>query len=199
MLGLLAIVIIGAGGMIYFGNFLMKKNSNSLINTKLGNVGADAQEQTYLKARKDLEKYSGLNATIQNVLPKDKDQAAAVAELYSIGDETGITIDKIIFPSSTLGQKSTATTASTTVGATASPTVTQAVTIPGIPGVLGIDVTIDLKPASGKSISYDNMISFLQKVELNRRSMQIKNISVQSDTTNGGVTFNATLTIFVKP
>jgi len=68
-----------------------------------------------------------------------------------------------------------------------------------MPGVLGINIDISLQPVSGKSISYDNMIKFLQKVEANRRSMQIQHISVKADSQNGGVTFDATLTIFIKP
>lgn len=194
MIGLLALSIIGAAAMLYFGNSLMHKNANKLVSAKLNNVSADTEEQAYLQDRKDLEKYSSLNATIQKILPKTKDQAQAVKELYQIGAETGIVIDKIQFPASTLGQSITATTA----GAAAS-AVTQALPVTGMPGVLGIDIDIGLLPASGKSISYDSMIKFLQKVEANRRSMQIKNISVQADTQNGGITFNATLTIFVKP
>ncbi|HUD03290.1 MAG TPA: hypothetical protein VMR51_00640 [Patescibacteria group bacterium] len=199
MIGLLALSIAGAIAMLYFGNSLMQKNANKLVNAKLSNVSADTEEQSYLNARKDLEKYSSLNATIQKILPKSKDQAQAVKELYQIGDETGIVIDKIQFPTSTLGQKTATTSSTATTASSAASVVTQAQPVTGMPGVLGIDIEIGLLPASGKSISYDNMIKFLQNVEANRRSMQIKNISVQADTQNGGITFDATLTIFIKP
>jgi len=198
MIGVLILFIVGTFATLYFGNSYMKKSATSLVNTKLDNVGSDAEEQTYLQARKDLEKYKSLNDTISKILPKSKDQAQAVKELYRIGDETGIVVDKIQFPVSTLGQKTAAATAPTTP-ATAATTVTQAKAVDGMPGVMGIDIQIGLQPAYGKSITYNNMISFLQKVENNRRSMQIKQIDVQTDTQNGGVTFNLTLTIFVKP
>ena len=195
MLGLLVLSIVGTVAMLYFGTSLMKKNSENLINAKLNNVGSDTEEQTYMQARKDLQKYSGLNEVIQSVLPSSKDQAQAVQELYQIGDETGIVVDKIQFPSSTLGL--TGAAAQSTTGAASS--VTQAIPVTGMPNVLGITMTIDLQPSSGKSISYADLISFLQKVEMNRRFMQVTNISVESDTTNGGVDANATITIFVKP
>jgi hypothetical protein len=201
MIALLALVILGGGVMLYFGNHFMQKSANQLIATKLDNIGYDTEEQTYLQARKDLEKYHDLSEVIQKILPKSKDQAQAVSELYKIGDETGIIIDKIQFPNSTLGQKTTTPTSTNNQNssATNSPSVTQALPVTGMPGVLGMDIAISLQPGSGKTISYANMIKFLQKVEVNRRNMQIKQIAVQTDTKNGGVTFQMTLTIFVKP
>lgn len=203
LVGVLIFFIAGSIATLYFGNMFMKKSSNSLVNSKLDNIQADAEELTYLQSRKDLEKYSDLNATIAKVLPKTKDQALAVSELYKIGDETGIVINRIQFPNSTLGQKVAKPSAgsSTNQSATtpATPSVTQAKAVDGITGVLGIDIDIGLQPARGLSISYDNMIKFLQKVEANRRNMQIKDISVHADVKNGGVTFDATITIFVKP
>lgn len=212
MVGLLGLMVIGTFVGIYFGNKYMKNSASILVNTKLDNIASDDEEQTYLQSRKNLEKYKSLSETIAKVLPKSKDQAQAVKELYRIGDETGIVIDKIQFPTSTLGQKTAtavpAATPATTANSTPTPTpstapvapsITQAKPVTGMPGVLGIDVQIGLQPAYGKSISYANMIRFLQKVENNRRSMQIKQINVHADPINGGVTFDTTLTIFVKP
>lgn len=210
MLGILALLVVGSFAMLYFGNGYMKKSATSLINSKLDNVAYDAEEQTYLQGRKDLDKYKTLNETISKILPKSKDQAQAVKELYRIGDETGILIDRIQFPSSTLGQK-VAVAAPTPTPANsktseaeapvtpAAPSITQAKAVEGMPGVLGVDIQVGLQPAYGKSINYDNMIKFLQKVENNRRSMQIKQINVHADTQNGGITFDVILTIFVKP
>lgn len=199
MLGMLGLAIIGAITMLYIGNTLMQKSAKTLIKTKLDNISTDTQEQNYMKARKDLEKYSDLNTAIEKILPKSKDQAQAVSELYRIGDETGIAITRIQFPNSTLGQKTSTTTSSGSQTTSTSSAVTQAKAVTGMPGVLGINIDISLQPVSGKSISYNNMIKFLQKVEANRRSMQIQHISVKADSQNGGVTFDATLTIFIKP
>ena len=187
LIGVLTLLIIATVGMLGFSNFLMQRNSDKLVEAKLNNITYESQEQSYLQARKDLEKYASINEIIQRILPKSKDQAQAVSELYKIGDETNIAIQNIQFPSSNLGQKSSAST------------VTQAKAVEGMPGVMGIDVIVQLMPATGDYITYDNMISFLQKVELNRRSMQIKQITVYANTAGSGVTFDITLTIFVKP
>ena len=189
-MAVLILLVLATAGGLGFSNIFMKKSADKLIGTKLDNIAYDNQEQTYLQARKDLEKYAALNEIMQKVLPKSKDQAQAVSELYKIGDETNIKVESIQFPSSSLGSKTTDASASS---------VTQAKSVDGMPGVLGIDITVQLAPTHGDSISYDDMISFLQKVEVNRRSMQIKQITVNADTKNGGVTFELTLTIFVKP
>lgn len=178
-------------GGAYMGTTMMKKSSIKLVQTKLDNIGYDAEEQNFMQARKDLEKYRPLNDVLQKILPKQKDQALAVRELYKIADETGMVIDVIQFPPSTLGQKTTATkqTGTTSTG------VTQAKAVDGMPGVMGIDINVTMKDPT----SYDNMIRFLQKVELNRRSMQIKSITVGKDSKTKGVIISLTITIFVKP
>lgn len=199
LLASMGLLVVGAGAMVYFGYNFMSKSSDSLVNAKLENIAIEEQEINYAKARKDLEKYEDLGVLLRDVLPKEKDQALAVRELYNIGDETNISVDSIQFPASSLGQKPAATAGGTTPTTTTNSTVTQAKAVEGLSGVLGIDVELTLKPKSGTSIPYDNMIQFLQKVELNRRSMQIKKITVTPDAKNGGLTFNITLTIFVKP
>jgi hypothetical protein len=198
MIALLCVLIIGAGAMIYFGSSFMKKKSNSLVNAKLDSYTTEQKEKTYLQARKDLEKNKDLNDLVAKILPKDKDQAKAVSELYKIAAESNITIDKIQFPSSTLGQKAvvaTGSTASSTPAPAAPIPVTQSKAVDGLKSVMGIDIDI----YSGKSMKYNDMISFLQKIELNRRSMQVKKITVTPDLEKNVLSFNVTVTTFVKP
>ena len=199
MIGLLLVFIVAAGAMIYFGTSFMKKSSTSLVNAKLDNYAADEQEKGFVQAKKDLEKYKDLSALVDKILPKDKDQARAVTELYKMASESGVTIDRIQFPSSTLGQKAATTTPSSATDATkpaaTSTTVTQAKAVDGLKSVLGIDIEI----SSGKSLKYDDMIKFLQKIESNRRSMQVKKIVVHPDLEKNVLSFEVTVTTFVKP
>jgi len=199
MIGLLFVFIVAAGAMIYFGTSFMKKSSTSLVNAKLDNYAADEQEKGFVQAKKDLEKYKDLSALVDKILPKDKDQARAVTELYKMASESGVTIDRIQFPSSTLGQKAATTTPSSATDATkpaaTSTTVTQAKAVDGLKSVLGIDIEI----SSGKSLKYDDMIKFLQKIESNRRSMQVKKIVVHPDLEKNVLSFEVTVTTFVKP
>jgi type II secretory pathway component PulM len=186
-IAILALCILGVFVTIYIGNGIMQKSSSKLVQTKLEDISADTKEQTYLQARKNLEEYSSLNETISQILPSTKDQAQAVKNLYQIGDANGIIVSDIQFPTSTLGESSS------------SESVTQAEKVKDMPGVLGIDINVKLKSVSGDTINYGDLIKFLQEVELNRRSMQIKQITVNADQERGGVQAQLTLTIFVKP
>ncbi len=202
MITVLVLLIGGIGAILYFGNTLLHTQATKLVDAKLENGASEELERSYIKAGKDLETYKNLGETLARILPKDKDQARAVRELYKIADETSIAIDNVRFPNSTLGQKTPAATSTpATTGSTTTPTetITQAKPVDGIQGVQGIDIDISAIGKNGNTISYNNMITFLQKVESNRRSMQVKRITVSPDETRGGVTFAATLTIFVKP
>jgi len=195
LLGCLVIIILLIIGGVYMGTVLMKRSSVKLIQIKLNNIGHDITEQNFLQARKQLDKYRPVGEILQKILPKQKDQALAVKELYKISDETGVQIHSIQFPNSTLGQKAGSTGQSGTGGATANSTLTQAKAVEGMPGVMGIDINLSIK----NSVSYDNLINFLQKIELNRRSMQVKSITIGRDSKNEGITANLIITIFVKP
>lgn len=195
-LGLISLVL------LYVAGIIMQKSANQLISVKLDNLVLDEQEKAYLQARKDLEKYKDLAATIENVLPKSKDQARAVREIYKIGDESKITIDRINFSSSTLGQKASAGSTSTK---SSTQTLSQAKAVDGMPGVLGVDMDMSLRSSKGSEsyISYSDLLTFLQKIELNRRSMQIKKLNVEVDSLASGKDnisgVDLTVTIFVKP
>lgn len=206
MLGLFVVGIVAIGATVYFGIAFLQKSSDKLVEAKLENQVVEEREKLYLKAKKDLATYQDLGNTIAKVLPKDKDQARAVQELYRIGDETGIDIVGITFPASTLGTKakpvagsSTTTTPTTTTSSSAAQsTVTQAKPVEGIKGVQGIDINLTLEPVRGETVSYQQMLTFLNKIQQNRRNMQITQVSVQPDVKNGGLTFSLSLRIFVK-
>lgn len=194
MLSFVVFMIIISGVLVYFGTQLMSKSAQNLVNAKLDIMQKDEQEIGYIKAKKDLEKYKDISELVDKVLPKDKDQARAVGEIYKIGSESNISIDRIQFPSSTLGLK-TGSAASGTTSTTAAPSVTQAKPVEGLKSVLGIDVEI----ASSPGMKYNDMITFLQKIESNRRSMQVKKIAVRPDLDKKVLSFDITVTIFVKP
>lgn len=199
--GVIALSIVSIA-LLYVAGILMQKSANQLVSVKLDNLALDEQEKAYLQARKDLEKYKDLAATLENVLPKSKDQARAVREIYKIGDESGIAIDKISFSSSTLGQKAAPGSSSSKSSAQV---LSQAKAVDGMPGVLGVDMDMTLRSSKSSKtyISYSDLLKFLQTIELNRRSMQIKKLSVEVDstaTTKDNISgVDLTITIFVKP
>jgi hypothetical protein len=179
---------------IYFANTLLQKSSNQLVSVKLDNRVIEEREKYLLQAKKELDKYKDLSATLQKVLPKDKDEARAVAELYRIADESGLQITRISFPASTLGQKSTSKSTSSSSAA-----VTQAKPLDGVQGALYITTQIEIEGKRNASITYPQIIQFLKKLEQNRRNMQVSEISVNSTEKSGELTASVGLNIFVKP
>jgi hypothetical protein len=193
---------------VYVSKNMLAKKSQDLIAAKLDKDFTEEKERVYVKAQKDLDTYKDLESTLAKIIPKDKDQARAVRELYKISEESNVAISSIEFPASTLGVKKPAAKANNNASAasnTAKPStnagITQAEDIAGLPGVKGIEVTIEVGSTleSYEFTGYSNMIRFLEGVEKNRRNMQIKQVSVTPDEETGQVKFKVVLTIFVKP
>jgi hypothetical protein len=184
-------------------NNYLKKSSDTLVKAKLDSRVTEEREKYYIQAKKDLDKYKDVNATLTKVLPKDKDQAKAVAEIGRIADEAGIEIKQISFPSSTLGEKKAAATTTTTPAANATtapstPTVTQTKPVEGVSGVLGIETQIQFNSTTSKKLTYPQLLSFLEKIEKNRRTMQVSSISITPKSSNQ-IDAAISVRIFVKP
>lgn len=201
-IGIFAGLVLLLGSSIYFMNKYLQKGSDSLVQAKLDSRVTEEREKYYIQAKKDLEKYSDINATLTKVLPKDKDQAKAVAEIGQIADEIGIEIKKISFPSSSLGDKKATTTATAGTGTAAATksttTVTQSKPVDGVSGVLGIDTQIQFNSTPSKKLTYNKVITFLEKIEKNRRTMQVASISI-TPKQNDEVDASVSVRIFVKP
>lgn len=202
-IGLVALLLLGLGAALFFMNSFLQKSSDKLVQAKLESRVAEERETYYIQAKKDLEKYKDVGETLVKVLPKDKDQAKAVAEIGRIADETGIKIQQISFPSSALGEKkaaaaTTTTTTTTTAAAPATPSVTQTKPVEGVSGVLGIETNVVFQSSDATKLTYSQVLSFLEKIEKNRRTMQVSSISI-TPKDNNNVAAAITIKIFVKP
>ncbi len=171
-------------------NSLLHKQSDKLVAVKLDNRLLDEQQTALQVAAKTVQKYSELNKIAQSVVPQDKDQAKAVRELVKIADESGIKLGAISFPASTLGQKQAK-------GKTSS-SETQVKPVDGIPGVFVLEINV--QQDTNNPTTYPNLINFLAKLENNRRTAQVTNVTVQptpKDRTK--LTFNLVLNTYIKP
>lgn len=191
--------IIGIFATVFLANGYLQKSSNKLVAAKVEAKTLEEQERIYTQAKKDIAKYDELGKSVAKVLPKDKDQARAVLELYKIGDEVGIAITGITFPTSTLGSKAKATTPATPGAAATTATTSQAVPVAGITGVEAINVDLEFSPKNGSVITYSQMLNFLDKIQKNRRYVQITKVSATPTGQSGGIKLNLSLRIFVKP
>lgn len=199
---LCVLVIAGALG----GNMLLKQRASKLESAKLENRLLEEQQTALLKANKDIERYADLEKIANAIVPQDKDQAKTIRELVKIAEDSGIPIASITFPSSNLGQPTaapaaTGTSGTGTTGAATAPkpattSVSQVKPADGMPGVYQLEITLSVT----KPVPYSSLITFLQKMEQNRRTAQVSGIAIQPDQKNpANVGFTLTVNVFIKP
>ncbi len=207
MVAVFSLSLIGGGAMLYFANSVLVKRSASVVDLKLESAEVEAQLTAYQAAKKDVQNYAYLNTIIASALPQDKDQARTVREIFLLGQQAGISIKSVQFPASTLGAVvpiAPGATATTTVPTTTAPkpAVTQAKPVTGLNGVYSIE-TVVTPFADGKAnkVTYAQLIAFLQKIESNRRAMQVASIQLNplGQNATDSISFTLTLNIFIKP
>ncbi len=208
MMGVLALLVVTGGAVAYFSNQYLQTKAANVASIKAELAGVEAKESTFVRSRNELKQHEELKASIDRILPQDKDQARAIRELFAIAEESGIRITNITFPTSELGRKTqTAKPQTTTEGAQpqtqsqATNAVTQAKPVEGISGVLGISASVGFdKAAPNQPITFERFQQFLQKLELNRRTMQVSQVTITpTNQGEGEFDFSVNLTIFVKP
>ncbi len=207
-------VMIGALGLTaglvvataVIGDNFLHKQSNRLVSLRLDDQVIEAQQTALIQAKKDIQKYSELAATAKQIVPQDKDQARATREIISLASQAGVKIASIGFPASSLGQATPKAAApasggsTTTTPATTTPaaSITQVKPVEGISGLYQLDIVITSETAS--PASYVRLIDFLVRLEQNRRTAQVSQISIQPDAANrSALNFSLTITLYIKP
>jgi Tfp pilus assembly protein PilO len=112
--------------------------------------------QNTLKSNQDLE------SIIQKVLPADKDQSLALADIDNLSKKDKVAIQQINFnPGTSKGAGQTLTSPS------------------GIKGVSVISVSLNCA-----GVPYTNLLTFLKDIENTQRRMQINSLNISPNTTN---------------
>lgn len=200
-----AVITVGLlGGSVFLGDKLLQRQSSKLTDLKLQNAVIESQQTALSKAKKDITTYAALNETAKQIVPQDKDQARAVREIVSIAEQSGVSIAGITFPASNLGQaapKAAADDTAKTDGTAATPDappLSQVKPVDGIKGVYQLDISVNTTLT--KPVSYTQLLDFLGRLEQNRRTAQITNLSIQPNALNRNLlTFSVQLTIYIKP
>lgn len=207
--GVLVLLAAGAVAGLVLGDKQLQAKSDHLVTLRTESLALQSQQQSLVQAKKDVQKYSELEKVAKSIVPQDKDQARTVREIIKIADSTGIKISNISFPSSTLGQigakvpASASSSASSSSSSSASKSTTSAGTtqvkpVDGIPGVYQLEINIQTD--SNAPVAYSNLLTFLQKLEQNRRTAQVVSLTVTPSTTDRNkVTFNLVLDVYIKP
>jgi hypothetical protein len=187
------LVCAGFFGVAYGANSLMSSQAAKLSKARADSAALDNLQVSLAKNKQDIAKYSDLNKIAETVVPQDKDQAEAVREIVNLAAQSGIAkLSSITFPSSTLG----------TIGSGAATVrnsnLTQLTPVKGLSGVY--DLQIVVSQAGGSEITYNQLISFLTKLEQNRRTAQVSSINVQPKADNPNlVAFTLNIDEYIKP
>lgn len=192
----------------------MGKESQKMVGLKVASQAADAQLANLEQAKKQVEKYSYFKQIAQTVIPNDKDQATAIAEINKMANQSAIKLQSITFPASTLGlglttgtTNSTSTTQQDASSASKSKAVSQSLPVIGVPGLYSLALTItpesDDKTPPKLVVTYPKILKFLGLIENNRHTAQITDVEISpaNVANNDGsiLTFSVTTNIFIKP
>lgn len=193
----LAVIMLGMSALTHESqNMADLKAKSQAVNDELLNL-----EQS----KKDVEKYAYFKDVAQTVIPKDKDQAKAVLDIFQFAQDAGIRIQSITFPSSNLGGRtSSSATRDATSSSSISAAITQAKPVSGIPGLYSLPLTITPQTSStlppNLTVTYPKILKFLKSIENNRRTAQITSIVIQPPSDIGkSLSFTLTINIFIKP
>jgi len=188
--GVASLLGIGLFASVFFANKLLSTKSVELSKLKAQSQVADELQISLRKNRADITKYADLNKIAKTVVPQDKNQAQTVSEIVKIANDSGITkLTSITFPASTL---------SGTGAAKAQASLTQVTPVKGIAGVYLLPITITQD--SNNAVRYAQFITFLQKLENNRRTAQVSSISITPDGKNpNNISFTLIVNEYIKP
>lgn len=218
LFALLGLGIVLFVAISFVGTSILSKKSREMVDLKVKSAVIDAQLINLSQAKKDVEKYKSFNNIAASVIPKDKNQVQAIADIFQIAKESGIALQSVSFPNSNLGSKKPATKAGTTdtnsttkqpASATTSTqsAISQAKPFSAVPGLYSLELTItpqvgDTVPPP-QQVTFPKFIDFLSSIENNRRTAQITRVSIQPVNSAGGTTdlinFTLVLNVFIKP
>lgn len=203
MLGLVGLLFVGMLAGTFEVNSLLEAKAKTLVDLKLQSQVVTSQQTGLQRAKKQIAQYASFEETAKSIVPQDKDQAEAVREITKIATDSGIKrLSSVTFPLSTLGGPAGATSTTGTTAPSANSSkknaLTQLLPVKGMNGVYSLQITI--QQTSEAAISYSQFLTFLDKLEQNRRTAQVTSIILQPDSTNPNmVAFTLTINEFIKP
>lgn len=188
---IVAVLLINIGGIaaIVYGKKILDSQNGKLTELKVEASTLEDVQRSLVTAKKDIEKYADIEKISKTVVPQEKDQARTVREIVKLAEESNIEIASVSFPTSSLGTK---TGTAPVAGAT-----TQTQKVDGISNVERLEVTVSSNTAT--PVTYTDFLSFLEKLEQNRRTSQVSNINIQPVADNRNLlTFSLVLNVYIK-
>ncbi|MGH7156548.1 MAG: hypothetical protein ACREGG_00295 [Candidatus Saccharimonadales bacterium] len=201
----LVLSLVAFFAITFLGLSVLSSKSQKIVDLKVQSQTADAQLANLQSSKKQIEQYSYFKNVAATVIPSDKDQAESVLEIFQMANASGIDIQSITFPASSLGLTTSTTTTqqdATSASSTKS-ALSQAAPVQGIPGLYSLELTItpdsSLSVPTSQQITYAKMLDFLNRIENDRRTAQITQVNIQPPTSTSSLSFSLVVNIFIKP
>jgi Tfp pilus assembly protein PilO len=139
-----------------------QKKSQKIVGYKSNDQANDQLISYYKVLQTTLNQNASLESTIQKILPTDKDQSGALADLDKFSKDNHVPIQQISFnPGTNKGSGQTLTSPS------------------GVKGVSVISVAL-----SSTNATYENTLAFLKTIENTQRRMQVTSLNITPNNTN---------------
>jgi hypothetical protein len=213
LVGVLFLLVLGIAGGTYEINGLLVKKSDNLLSLKAKQLSLDQDKTQLIQMKKDIVTYNNLYQISQVIVPQNKDQTETVRQIVNLAKQSGVNLQSITFPASSLGTgaSSLALNTTTTPGSTpapapssaglsTNPALSQLTPIAHIPGVYDLQIEITSATDPAFLATYPQVISFLSGLEQNRLTAQVSSIDlVPSSTARDKLSFTLNLNIFIKP
>ncbi len=194
LMSLLALIVIGSIAGTVLGTGLLKKSGDSLMERKLEDAVLEKDAEALIRAKRDIEQYKELDQVAKAIVPQEKDQARTVLEIHTIASQAGVVIENISFPQSELGQPPVKGKKKSTLPEGA----TQLTEVEGLKGVFAMP--IDITVSQDAPITYNQLLDFLQRLEKNRRTSHVTNITIQPDDEDRSrVHLSLQINTYIKP
>jgi hypothetical protein len=195
LLGTLILVFVMAVGGTLYGTSALKKTGDELLDLKLQNAVLDKEEVSLAQAKKSVNQYSQLEKIAKSIVPQEKDQARTVREIVSLANQSGVSLNAISFPESTLGRTPGGSKNSKAPAAPAG--TTQLTPVKGLSGVYAMPISVDSN--KDRPITYTQLLGFLRRLEQNRRTSHVTDISIMpTEEDRSLVTFSLKVNAYIK-
>lgn len=202
MSGLVGLLIILTAASVFGANLFLNSQKEKLLEAKVESRVVEEQQNYLTQAKEDLEKYDELNKITRAIVPQDKDQAKTVREISAIARKSGIQLDTVTFPVSTLGGGAATTTqdssdSSSSSTSTSGPPsgLTQVAPVEGVAGVYSLEITV----ATQSPVPYYQFLDFLERLESNRRTANVQELILNPTAAGDSLSFTLILNAYVKP
>jgi hypothetical protein len=211
LVGLLGLLSLGLVATAYSTNNLLVKQSTKLVEVKARLAALNQEQSELAKSKKDIATYANLYNISKTVVPQSKNQVQAVRQIVNLAGQTGVSLQSITFPSSTLGSGSATTTAPASAAgptvAVGNPSLSQLKPVPKIPGVYDLQLVVTSSTDTGSLATYQELIDFLAALEQNRLTALVSTIAISPGgqatpttvTSHTLFSFILTLDIYIKP